>query len=305
MDLYQLKCVLVVAKHMNFTKAASELCITPPALSQQIKRIEKELNVQLFERTTRSVKILPAGRDLTQHANKVMSELSSLNESMQKYADGTVGTLVIGCVPLLKEYGIIHWIRSFVDEYTNISIEFREDECLNLYPALYKDEIDLALLTSPANFKPNDVHLKSYPLACDELVIAVSKEHSLGKKRVIQLTELENDEFIRFNHSSSLHQETLSACHEVGFQPRFTKFQTGSVDIALGLVAENAGVALLPKNQIDTMHEKNIQLLHIKPKIKRTFLMVFSRNNKKENSIARNFKDFIYNRCDLPLVCQD
>lgn len=304
MDLYQLKCVLAVAKYNNFSKASSELCVTPPSLSQQIKRVEEELNVQLFERTTRSVKILPAGVDFINHASQVMSDVTHLEETMQKYAQGTVGTLVIGCVPILKEYGIIHWIRSFVDHYPNVIIEFREDECHNLYPLLYNESIDLALLTAPANFKPGDIHLKSYPLACDELVIAVSKQHRLAKRRSISLQEVAGDSFIRFSQSSSLYQETVDACHEVGFSPNFTKFETGSIDIALGFVGENAGIALLPKNQIASVQTKDIQQLHVTPKIKRTFLMAAKRTHEKENSIVHNFKDYIFNKYNLPIVCQ-
>lgn len=306
MDLYQFKCVLAVAKYNNFNKASSELCVTPPALSQQIKRVEEELDVQLFERTTRSVKILPAGVDFINHANKIMADVSHLEDTMQKYAKGTVGTLVIGCVPILREYGIIRWIRSFVDEYPSVAIEFREDECYNLYPLLYSNDIHLAMLTAPTNLKPTNVHLKSYPLACDEFVLIVSKQHPLARRRCVQLSEIADESFIRYSQSSSLFKETVDFCHEAGFSPKFTNFETGSIDTALGFVAENIAVTLLPQKQLAGIQLSNFQIrqIQVRPKVKRTFLMVSKVAHSPEYPIANNFKDYIFNKYNLPLVCQ-
>lgn len=301
MDFYQLKCVLAVAKYRNFNRASSELCATPSTLSQQIKRTEEELNVQLFKRTTRSVKILPAGMDFISYANRIMSDAFHLEETMQKYAKGTVGTLVIGCMPILREYGIIHWIRSFVNAYPFVAVEFREDNCYNLYPLLYNNEIDLALLTAPANFKPEDIHLKSYPLARDEFVLIVSKQHPLAKRRSIQLDEVAGESFIRFPQSSSLFKKTADACFQAGFSPRLTNFEVGSINTALGFVAENAAVALLPWNLIAEIQLADIAYIHVVPKITHTVLMVSNSARRPENSIANNFKKHIFTKYNLPL----
>ena len=126
MDIYQLEYVLAVAKYRNFTRASEELNISQSSLSQQIAKLEDELGVRLFERTTRSVYPSPAGIDFIKHATKIMDECNLAKQTVKKYISAELGKIIIGYIPIIGVYGIPSLITSFQERYLKIKVEFLE-----------------------------------------------------------------------------------------------------------------------------------------------------------------------------------
>ncbi|WP_332237758.1 LysR family transcriptional regulator [Sporolactobacillus sp. KGMB 08714] len=300
MDFYQMKCVLTVAKHHSVSKAAEELCVTPPSLSQQIKKAEDELGVKLFVRSTHDIWPSEAGNEFIKRAQKIFAELSKMNDIMNNYASGTIGHLVIGCVPVMKESGLLHFIKLFTERYPHISLEFYEAECFDLYPLLYSGKIDVLISTAADPEKPKKIKLKSYPLAEDELVLVTSKKHRFANRGIIKLKETAKEPFISFSPSSSLFRVTVDACRRSGFMP-VSSCRTHNFDTALGLVAANGGVAIVPLKKVTHTKWKNISIHRLSPKISRTLYLVFLRSGiAKINPIVENFEQFMA-QCHLNL----
>ncbi|MDD9147550.1 MULTISPECIES: LysR family transcriptional regulator [unclassified Sporolactobacillus] len=289
MELSQIKCVLMVAKVKSFHKASSMLHITPTTLSRQIKRIEEELGVKLFIRTTRSVCLTWAGVKFVEGGQYILNEVAEINKQMKKFVDGTTGHLVIGTIPVLNEYGITSLIQCFIEKYPNVSLEIREAEYFDLYPMLYEEEIDTAILTLYDQMKPKGVKLKSCPLIDDEFVIVTRSGHTLAEQKTIHLKETADETFIPF---TSLQQETIEACAKAGFTPKFSQFSAHRLDTTLGLVAEGAGIAMIPLVEVTHIKWENIQIIRLTPKIKRTLMMVLP-NDPKEKPVVKNFERFV------------
>jgi DNA-binding transcriptional LysR family regulator len=290
MEISQLKYVLTVAKHQNFSRAANEVCVTPSSLSQQIKKLEDELGVVLFGRTTRSVHLTPAGIEFVENARKIMSEISDINTTMQKYLVGESGQISIGNSPALGAYGITSLIVSFQKTYPKISLDFHEAECFDLYPLLYNGKIDVAFLTAFNKCKPGKMLLESYPLVDDELVIIANTSHPFASREIIDLREASQESFISFSKSSGLFIDTIDACHLAGFEPKFV-YDTQYTDTCLGLVAEGMGIAILSSRTVANNSRKNIAVIRFKPTIIRTLSVVFPKK-QKTLPVILNFKNF-------------
>ena len=290
MELYQINYVLTVAKYQNFSRAAAEVCVTPSSLSQQIKKLEEELGVVLFGRTTRSVHLTPAGLEFLEHAKKIMQDIAGINLAMQKYAVGESGQVSIGSVPALGAFGITPLIASFQKTYPKISLEFHEAECFSLYPLLYSGKIDVAFLTAFDKHQPGKIPLEAYPLIQDELVIITSISHPFAARDSIDLQEAAKETFIRLSASSGVFADTVEACRKSGFEPRFG-YEAHYVDTCVGLVAEGMGIAMLSSRIAAAAMKKNVALVHFYPKAARTVSVVFPKKQKL-SPVLSNFRNF-------------
>lgn len=293
MEISQLKYMLTLAKHLNFSRAADEVCVTPSSLSQQIKKLEDELGVVLFGRTTRSVHLTPAGVEFIENAQKVLSQISEINVVMQKYIVGESGNISIGNCPALGAYGVTSLIASFQKTYPKISLQFYEAECFDLYPLLCNGKIDVAFLTAFDKCKPGKIPLESYPLVDDELVIIANTSHPFASREIIDLHEASQENFFSFSKSSGLYWDTIDACHLAGFEPRFS-YETQYTDTILGLVSEGMGLAMLSSRTVTKNLQKNIAVIRFRPTKIRTLSVVFQKK-QKPLPIILNFKNFFIN----------
>ncbi|HWR42852.1 LysR family transcriptional regulator [Sporomusa sp.] len=290
MEFYQMRYALAVAKYQNFSRAASEVCVTPSSLSQQIKKLEDELGVVLFGRTTRSVHLTPAGLEFVEHAKKIMQTISGINVAMQKYVDGESGQVSIGTIPAIGAFGITPIIASFQKTYPKISLEFHEAECFDLYPLLYGGKIDVAFLTAFDKHKPGKIPLESYPLVRDELVIITSTSHPFASKEIIDLQEASEETFVCLSKSSGAFADTIEACKLSGFEPKFA-YAAHYVDTCVGLVAEGMGIAVVSSRIAMSATRKNVAVVRFKPTAIRTVSVVFPKKPKL-SSVLSNFKTF-------------
>lgn len=297
MELFQLQYMLEVAKHGNFTQAANEVCVTPSSLSQQIKKLEDELGVMIFDRTTRSVHLTEAGVELIGKAQKIMDEVSNINEDMKKYVLGEAGRLNIAGNPALKVNGIMHKIATFQKHYPEITIDLLEAECFDLYPLLEANKIDAAFLTYFEKYEQRKVPLEGFPVVYDELVLVTNKSHPFAQMKVIDLRDARPEKFIFFCKSSGLYAQTLDACHDAGFEPKCA-FETKYVDTCLGLVAEGIGIALLSSNSVKNTQWRNVTTIPLKQKVPRIISLVYQKK-KNLSPILKNFRDFILKQTEI------
>ncbi|WP_110955136.1 LysR family transcriptional regulator [Anaerosinus massiliensis] len=292
MEIFQIRYILAVAKHQNFSRAAEEVCVTPSSLSQQIKKLEDELGVVLFGRTTRSVHLTPAGIEFVENAKKLILDISGINMAMQQYVDGESGKISIGSVPALGAFGITPLIAAFKKNYPKISFEFHEAECFDLYPLLSSGKIDVAFLTAYNKYKPDKMPLESYPLIQDELVIITNTAHRFASREIIDLHEAAEETFISLSKSSGAFTDTIDACKLSGFEPKFG-YNSHYVDTCVSLVTEGMGIALLSSRiaKMACPAGKNIAVVRFKPKAIRTVSVVFPKK-KKLSPVVLNFKNF-------------
>lgn len=227
MELQQLLYFLKIADYENMTKAAYELKVAQPALSQTMKRLETELGVNLFDRHGKRISLNDNGRVVQKHAKKIFTELDNIHDELadQKNDNQKPVTLAMPVGSLL----VTNLIKGFKEKYPNIAIvisQDNEDSDLIISASLYK--------------RPHD------KLLCREkIVAALPEDHELAGRAQISLKQLKNDAFISMNKQTILHTCLMHICETCGFKPNI-QVLCDNPNTLCELLSLKMGVALIP-----------------------------------------------------------
>jgi DNA-binding transcriptional LysR family regulator len=260
MELHQLEYVRTVARHQNFTRAAEEISVSQSSLSQQINKLESELGVRLFDRTTRKVKLTPAGVDFVRHANNIFQEIEDAKRTIQEYLSIERGHITLGAFPVIGHFQLTSLIADFQKTFPGVKLLFQEAECEDLVAMLGASKVDLAFLSEIESGA-----VEFYNLLMDEIVLIVNSFHPLAVQQSVTLAELEDERFIIPPPSAGLYKNFLEACKENGFNPKIV-YHCSQIETNVGLVQENIGVGVL-SSQVARHYRDRISVLRIVPPV--------------------------------------
>lgn len=275
MQLHQLEYVLAVAKYSSFTHAAEEINISQSSLSQQISTLEKELGINLFVRTTRSVYLTSVGQDFVTHAMRIMSEVTSAYQCIQEYVSVDKGLLTIGVIPVIGHYPIPELFAAFNRDFPGVTLSLIENQDDSLLEMLNDSKLDAAIV----QYANIDSPFQYFPLYTDRMVLLTSCKNHLASKKSIDLKELKNEKFILTPLTSGHQHDFIKACKAQGFEPKIL-MTCSSVKTMLGLARENMGVTVLSsKVAISSIPpDSGICLLELTPLIERKVFLAIQKN---------------------------
>jgi len=288
MELRQLRYALAVARHANFTRAAEEVSIAQPALSQQIATLERHLGVRLFDRTNRRVRLTDAGRAFISRAERMIADAEALAEEMTAYAGGLRGRVVAGTNQSVSEYLLPKQLGAFHARYPGIEIALREGIKEDVLSWLNEGSIDLFI-----------GDLREAPIAAseftaehlyeDEVALAVAPDHPLAHRGSITFGELRDERFIMWGAGAAMTERVKTLAYEAGFTPCVAFESVDSLTIR-ALVAERLGIALFPRTLGNTPGP-NVALVSLVPRVARRMSLVTRRTAYAPS--AKMFIDFI------------
>jgi DNA-binding transcriptional LysR family regulator len=180
-----------VARNLSFTRAARELHLTQPAVSQQVKLLEEEVGLPLFEQIGRKVHLAPAGAELLRYTDQAMELLRQASESLAAMRGLKRGVLKLGAVSTAK-YFAPSLLSAFTPAYPEVTIKFEVGNREAIIQQLAANEIDLVIMGRP----PRELETVAEPFAKHPLVIVASPTHPLATKRRIRLAQLASEGFL-------------------------------------------------------------------------------------------------------------
>jgi DNA-binding transcriptional LysR family regulator len=189
--LRQMRVFAAVARHLSFTRAARELHLTQPAVSQQVKLLEAEVGLPLFEQIGRKVHLAAAGVELLRYTEQAMELLRQASESLSAMRGLKRGVLKLGAVSTAK-YFAPSLLSAFTPAYPEVTIKFDVGNREEIIQQLAANEIDLVIMGRP----PRELETVAEPFAKHPLVLIASPTHPLAAKRRIRLNQLETEYFI-------------------------------------------------------------------------------------------------------------
>lgn len=244
MELRTLRAFVVLAEEEHFHRAAERLLIAQPALSQTIKRLEKQLHVQLFRRTTRSVTLTDAGQVLLTEARQVLSAADRALSAVQHAASGELGTVRIGFVASAA-LGLVPTILLAVQQqWPRLELELVEATTGEQLTRLRSGELDIGIARE-AHPSPD---LVVTPLARERLLAVVHASHPLAERGHVELRDLRDEVFIAPPRSATplLSDHVSALCAAAGFR-QTVAHEALQFPTILGLVAARTGIAIVPE----------------------------------------------------------
>jgi len=244
-DLRQLRAFLAVADELHFGRAASRLRLAQPALSQQIRRTERDLGVDLFVRTSRSVALTPAGHVLQGRARSLLDQVERDLDEVVRVGRGEAGRLDVGFVVSALPLGPIERVQAFRQRYPLVRVELSEGYSSTLLARIVRGELDLAVLRDP---DPTPA-VRFRPFRSEPFVAAVPRGHRLADRKAIRGAELVDDPFVFFPAvaGSVATERNLAPVVVEGRRPRVVQEATTWATV-LHLVGAGLGVTVAPES---------------------------------------------------------
>src|SRR6185369_15267534 len=185
MELHQLRYLLAVAKTGNFSRAAEQCHVSQPSLSQQIAKLESELDERLFSRLKRSAVLTSAGAALVQRAARILSEVDAAHRDVADAAEQVRGKVSVGVIPTIAPYFLPRVLALTTRECPAMEVRIHEATTAQLLVSAAACEIDLAIVSLPIA----DMRFIREPLFEEELLLAVPPRHPLTKKPRVRLAD--------------------------------------------------------------------------------------------------------------------
>ncbi|MDX3924615.1 MAG: LysR substrate-binding domain-containing protein [Shinella sp.] len=247
LELRHLRYFLAIADEMNFGQAAERLDIAQPGLSQQIKMLEQILDVTLFDRSRRRLRMTLAGEMFEAEARKIMAQVERAIQTAQRAGRGEVGRLAIGYVGSAAYTGMLtNLVGDFRGKHPLVDLEISEIEMLHQLEAIAEGRLDIGFIRPPV---PLPEGVSSVPVMTENLLIALPGVHRQAGREAVSLCDLSDESFITPQHPPlvSFHAHTVDACASAGFEPRLGMQGRDFMTIA-SMVSVGLGVALVPQS---------------------------------------------------------
>jgi DNA-binding transcriptional LysR family regulator len=244
MDLRQLSYFVAVAEEGQFTRAAARVSVAQPAVSAQIRRLERELGEPLFHRDQRAVTLTAAGEALLPHASAALAATERGREEIASLRGLLHGRLRVGVAGPV-DHRFAETLSDFHRAHPRVEIAFTQQHNEPLLEAVANGDVDAAIVG--LGVQPLPARIRARVVATEPLVLAISRGDSLSSRRTATLTQLRERPMVTLERGSGLRTVLENACRDAGFAPRIVA-EAGELGSLAELAAEGIGVAVLPRS---------------------------------------------------------
>ena len=261
-DLRQLEYFCALARTGSFTKAAEDLGISQPSLSEQIARLEQGFGAPLFERLSRRIELTPLGEAILGKAQALLADAAALPDYFEQAREGVRGPLRVGAIPTILPYFLAPLLKGFTERYQDVDLHVREGTTVEMVQQLHDGMIDLAVLSLPVE----GAGLVMRELFRDPLYLAVPDGHPLASAEKVQLRRLSEERLLILKDGHCLRDETLAVCDNA--RARFAgQFEVDQFLTIFELIRAGFGVSIVP--EMARRLSENCKLIEIEPKVSR------------------------------------
>lgn len=281
MELRQLRYILAVAEAGSFSRAAEQVHISQPSLSQQVRQVEEELGTPLFSRGTSGTIPTAAGEVVVRQTRAILGRLEEMQQELADLENLRQGRLVIGSLTITGGHILPPVVAAFRSLHPGVNLQLIEERTPTLLAATTAGQTDLSVMTLPLD----NPDLAWEPLLEEELVLAVPQSHRLAVGGPVRLSEVAMEPFVLLKKGNGFRTVCDAACARAGFSPQCV-FETDSIETAKTLVAAGLGVTLvpeliaglLPEYNLGARQDERLTYLHLQSPPTRTVVVAWRRD---------------------------
>ncbi|GAK00759.1 LysR family transcriptional regulator [Geomicrobium sp. JCM 19055] len=260
MDTRKLRYFKTIADEKQVTKAAKKLHMAQPPLSQQLKLLENELNVSLFERHGRYLELTSAGKALYKHACKILQTIDDAVLETKAIESGKLGMLKIGVNKSCFSY-MIHPIQTLRQIYPDVQIALREGDTYSLTEQLHQREIELAIVRLPVQLE----QISSVSLPSEPYVLAIAKDWpGLTRTKQMSMKDLKDLPLLLLHRISGTgqYEKIVNECKRHGFVPNVV-CECPDASLLIALAAAGTGGTIIPKSSLFAFHSDALAMIEL------------------------------------------
>jgi len=246
MELRHLRYFLAVAEELNFTRAAARLSISQPPLTQQIKALETEIGVELFDRSAYRIELTRAGTVFAAEVARILGDVRNAVLLAKQAARGPVGLVRVGFTESASFNPLVPAaFRAFRSSDNDVEVSLEERQSTELALALREGRLDVAFVRPPLKTSEG---LTLHLLEAEPMVVAVPSGHPLSSREQVELADLRDETLILYPRAvrPGLADAVTTACQQAGFTPRVGQYAP-QLSSTINLVAASLGVSVVPK----------------------------------------------------------
>lgn len=288
MTITQLRYVLAVAEHQNFTKAAQHAFVTQPTLSMQIHKLEEELGVEIFNRNKKPIALTQVGQKIVEQAKNIVNESYRIQDIVEQQKGFVGGEFRLAIIPTVMPTLLPMFLKNFINKYTKVNLKIYELNTEDLLNKLKSGQVDAAIAATP--LEEDDILER--PLYYEPFVGYIPKEHKLHNKTKLETDDLDIEDILLLEDGHCFKDNILNICknRNSSFNTPY-QIESGSFETMIRLSHEGLGMTLLPYLNTLELSEKQQENLKnfTNPKPAREISLIYHKSELKLQIIKALF----------------
>jgi len=296
MTLTQLKYIVAVDNYKSFAKASKKLFITQPTLSMQIKKLENELELLLFDRTRMPVIATDIGLKIIKQARKIISESNEVFDIINNESNQVSGKFRLAVIPTIAPYLLPKFLKNFVENNKELELTIEELQTEQIVDGIRKDEIDAGVVATPLSQKD----ITEIPIYYEPFYAYVSQKHKLYKSDKISGKELDINDIWLLKEGHCFRDQVINICSSSNDQPNKKKkvlnFEGATLETLVRMVENSFGMTLIPyllAKEIESTKKHKLIKEFKNPIPKREISIIFQRSFLKRKIILKIQEEII------------
>ncbi|MEM5564343.1 LysR substrate-binding domain-containing protein [Psychroserpens sp. AS72] len=259
MTITQLKYVLAIAEHKNFTKAAEKCFVTQPTLSTQIQKLEDQLDVQIFDRSKKPIELTDVGRKIVQQAKNIVDESERIQDIVDQQKGFIGGEFRIGIIPTVMPTLLPMFLKNFIKKYPKVKLKIEELTTEEIITRIMDGHLDAAIAATPLEHES----IKERVLYFEPFVGYIPNDHRLKNKKKIDVSDLDLNDMLLLEDGHCFRDGVINLCKALkSHDDDQFQLESGSIETLVKLSNEGLGMTLLPYLNTLDLNEKMSTMLH-------------------------------------------
>lgn len=280
MTITQLKYVLAVAEAKNFTKAAQKTFVTQPTLSMQIQKLEEELEIIIFDRSTKPIELTPIGQKIVTQAKSIVNESNRMQDVVDQEKGFIGGEFKIGIIPTVMPTLLPMFLKNFTNKYPKVQLKIEELTTDEIISKLKRGHLDAAIAATPLEQEK----IKERVIYYEPFVAYIPEGHKLSEKEKLNVDDLDLDDLLLLEDGHCFRDGIINLCKSnAAISEDHFQLQSGSFETLIKLSNEGLGMTLLPYLHTLDIPERQLSKLRYfeEPSPAREVSLIYSTNELK------------------------
>jgi LysR family transcriptional regulator, hydrogen peroxide-inducible genes activator len=279
MTIQQLEYVVALDNQRHFVKAAQKSFITQPTLTMQLKKLEDEIGLQIFDRSKAPLKPTKTGEQFISKAREIIREVNQLKEMVSNEKESIEGSFSLGVIPTIAPYLLPKFLKYFAKKFPKTQLNIKELQTHEIVAYLNRDELDMGILATPLH----ESSIREIPVYYEPFVLFLPNGHPLMNKDLVSGHEIDAKELLLLGEGHCFREQALEVCSSVpqnktgGFN-----YESGSIETIKQMVIQGVGITLIPELAILDETDQKFCKRFVRPEPTREIGIVVHKSFAKE-----------------------